>query len=62
MLKQVQEEFSSIPTIVVSCAGITRDKYMLKMTEEQFDQVIGVNLKVITKTLTNKKSIRLYLI
>jgi len=33
------------PAIVVNSAGITRDCYLLKMTDEQFDQVLGVNLK-----------------
>ena len=32
--------------MVVNSAGITKDGFMLKMTEEQFDQVIAVNLKV----------------
>ena len=31
--------------ILVNCAGITRDAMTQKMTEEQFDQVIAVNLK-----------------
>jgi 3-oxoacyl-[acyl-carrier protein] reductase len=31
--------------ILVNNAGITRDASMMKMTEEQFDQVIAVNLK-----------------
>ena len=31
--------------ILVNCAGITRDAMTRKMTEEQFDQVIAVNLK-----------------
>lgn len=31
--------------ILVNCAGITRDAMTKKMTEEQFDQVISVNLK-----------------
>ena len=30
---------------LVNLAGITRDKTLLKMTEEQWDQVIAVNLK-----------------
>lgn len=33
------------PTIVVNSAGITRDNYLLKLTEADFDQVIDVNLK-----------------
>lgn len=31
--------------VLVNCAGITRDAMTRKMTEEQFDQVIAVNLK-----------------
>lgn len=31
--------------ILVNCAGITRDAMTRNMTEEQFDQVISVNLK-----------------
>ena len=31
--------------VLVNCAGITRDSMTWKMTEEQFDQVIAVNLK-----------------
>ena len=31
--------------ILVNCAGITRDAMTKKMTEDQFDQVIAVNLK-----------------
>lgn len=31
--------------VQVNCAGITRDAMTRKMTEEQFDQVIAVNLK-----------------
>lgn len=34
------------PTIVVNCAGITKDNFILKMTEKDFDDVIRVNLKV----------------
>ena len=32
--------------MVVNAAGITRDKSLLKMTEEAYDDVIRVNLKV----------------
>ncbi|XP_054718069.1 estradiol 17-beta-dehydrogenase 8-like [Uloborus diversus] len=34
-----------IPDVLVNCAGITRDTFMLKMTESMFDDVIKVNLK-----------------
>lgn len=33
------------PTIVVNSAGIVRDSFMVKTTEENFDKVIDVNLK-----------------
>jgi len=39
------EHFKRPPEIVVNCAGITRDSTLLKLTEENFDKVIEVNLK-----------------
>ena len=33
--------------IVVNNAGITRDNLLMRMTEEQFDEVIGTNLKSV---------------
>lgn len=44
VVKQVKEEFGSID-ILVNNAGITKDGLMLRMTEVQWDAVIGVNLK-----------------
>jgi len=38
-------DVKAIPSIVVNAAGITRDKFMKDMTEEEFDDVIDVNLK-----------------
>ncbi|XP_046417316.1 estradiol 17-beta-dehydrogenase 8 [Neodiprion fabricii] len=43
--KSVIERYAKPPTLVVNSAGITRDNYMLKLSEEDFDQVINVNLK-----------------
>ena len=46
--ERVWQEISRITDhidILVNCAGITRDALTKKMTEEQFDQVIAVNLK-----------------
>jgi len=46
--ERVYEEIRRITDridILVNCAGITRDAMTKKMTEEQFDQVIAVNLK-----------------
>lgn len=45
LLKDVQTKFSRAPCCVVNCAGITRDRFLLKMTEQDFDEVINVNLK-----------------
>src|SRR5690606_26603897 len=43
-IEEVQGHFSSID-ILVNCAGITKDALLLRMTEEQWDDVINVNLK-----------------
>lgn len=41
---QIKEDFGNID-ILVNNAGITRDGLMMRMTEEQWDVVINVNLK-----------------
>jgi 3-oxoacyl-[acyl-carrier protein] reductase len=33
--------------ILVNCAGVTRDKLLMRMTEEDWDQVIDTNLKSV---------------
>ena len=43
-VKQVKEEFGSVD-ILVNNAGITKDGLILRMTEQQWDAVIAVNLK-----------------
>ncbi|XP_077017585.1 (3R)-3-hydroxyacyl-CoA dehydrogenase isoform X2 [Tamandua tetradactyla] len=45
LLEQVQACFSRLPSVVVSCAGITRDEFLLHMSEDDWDRVIAVNLK-----------------
>ena len=56
--------FSRPPDIVVNSAGITMDKYLLRMSEESFDKVIDVNLKgtflinQITATAMKKADIK----
>ncbi|XP_004673423.1 PREDICTED: estradiol 17-beta-dehydrogenase 8 [Condylura cristata] len=47
LLEQVQDCFSRPPSVVVSCAGITRDEFLLHMSEDDWDKVIAVNLKGI---------------
>ena len=44
VVAQVKEEFGHID-ILVNNAGITKDSLMLRMTEQQWDAVIAVNLK-----------------
>ena len=44
VVKAVKEEFGSID-ILVNNAGITKDGLMLRMTEQQWEAVIAVNLK-----------------
>lgn len=44
LVQKVMDEFGAID-ILVNNAGITKDGLMLKMTEQQWDMVISVNLK-----------------
>lgn len=44
IISQVHKELGKID-ILVNNAGITKDTLMMRMTEEQWDQVINVNLK-----------------
>lgn len=44
VVAQVKEDFGSID-VLVNNAGITRDGLMMRMTEQQWDMVININLK-----------------
>lgn len=44
VVKQIIDEYGKID-FLINNAGITRDKLMLNMTEDEFDAVIKVNLK-----------------
>jgi len=44
-MKQITEKYQTCPDAVVNSAGITMDGYLLKMTDDNFDKVIDVNLK-----------------
>ncbi|SDR75913.1 3-oxoacyl-[acyl-carrier-protein] reductase [Gramella sp. MAR_2010_147] len=46
LVDQVVEDFGSID-IVINNAGITKDNLLMRMSEEDFDKVIEVNLKSI---------------
>ena len=43
-VQEVKEELG-VPSILVNNAGITRDGLMVRMKEDQFDEVIRINLK-----------------
>lgn len=46
MLQAIIAEYKTPPRIVVNSAGITRDNWLLKLSEEDYDTVVNVNLKV----------------
>jgi 3-oxoacyl-[acyl-carrier protein] reductase len=46
VIDQIVKDFGTID-ILVNNAGITRDTLLMRMTEEQWDQVITVNLKSV---------------
>ncbi|RIU96601.1 3-oxoacyl-[acyl-carrier-protein] reductase [Oceanobacillus picturae] len=56
MVKEVIGEFGTLD-ILVNNAGVTRDNLLMRMKEEEFDQVINTNLKgvfVCTKAVTRQ--------
>jgi 3-oxoacyl-[acyl-carrier protein] reductase len=44
LVEQVQAELGE-PYVLVNNAGVTRDQLLLRMSEEDFDRVVAVNLK-----------------
>lgn len=46
LIKNVLEEFDTID-IVVNNAGVTRDNLLMRMSEEDFDKVVQINLKSV---------------
>merc|ERR1719433_1431572 len=51
--QRVLEKYKRPPDIIVNSAGITKDGFLLRMKEEDFDQVMDVNLKgtfLVTQT------------
>ncbi|RUS69883.1 hypothetical protein EGW08_022360 [Elysia chlorotica] len=45
MVSQVQKDFGEVPSVAVHSAGIIKDSLFLHMKEQDFDDVIDVNLK-----------------
>ncbi|CAB3257308.1 unnamed protein product [Arctia plantaginis] len=61
LLKTTLRQYKAPPTIIVNSAGITRDNWLLKLSEEDFNSVLNVNLKgtflvmqTFAKALTEK--------
>ena len=48
LMDSIKADFSGGPplSVLINSAGITRDSLLLKQTEEDFDSVVAVNLKV----------------
>lgn len=46
VIEEAINKYKRPPSITVNCAGITRDSFILKMEESDFDLVMNVNLKV----------------
>ncbi len=44
LMKQINNEFGAVD-ILVNNAGITRDNLLLRMSDEQWDQVLAINLR-----------------
>ncbi|KAM3966829.1 estradiol 17-beta-dehydrogenase 8 [Aphomia sociella] len=45
LLQNTLKQYKTPPRIVVNSAGITRDNWLLKMSEEDYNSVLNVNLK-----------------
>ncbi|MDQ8733395.1 3-oxoacyl-[acyl-carrier-protein] reductase [Paenibacillus sp. LHD-38] len=65
MVKEVIEQFGTVD-ILVNNAGITRDNLIMRMKEDEFDQVIETNLKgvfngikAVTRTMMKQRSGRI---
>jgi len=54
--QQILDKYKRAPDIVVNSAGITKDGFLLRMKEEDFEKVLDVNLKgtfLVTQTAAN---------
>ncbi len=55
MMAALIKEYGHID-VLVNNAGITRDNLLMKMSEEDFDKVIAVNLKDLSRQLLKQRS------
>lgn len=58
LIEQAHETFGSID-VLINNAGITKDTLLMRMTEENFDEVIDVNLKGTFNTIKHASKIML---
>jgi len=58
LIEEAKETFGSVD-VLINNAGITNDKLLMRMTEDDFEQVINVNLKGTFNTIQNASSIML---
>ena len=58
LISQVLNDFDGLD-VLVNNAGITKDNLLLRMNQEEFDSVIGVNLKSVFNT--TKAALRTFL-
>jgi len=45
LIEEVARDMGDSPSILVNCAGITRDAFLWKMSEKNYDDVMNVNMK-----------------
>ena len=46
LLDKISEDHEGVqPSVLINCAGITRDAFLWKMSEENYDDVMNVNMK-----------------
>lgn len=57
-LNEMIAKYNRPPSIVVNSAGITKDNFLLKMSEQDFDDVVNVNLKVKSNVAHNNEILR----
>lgn len=58
LIEETKEVFGSVD-VLVNNAGITNDKLLMRMTEEDFDQTIAVNLKGTFNTIRHATKVML---
>ena len=62
LLDKISEDHEGVqPSVLINCAGITRDAFLWKMSEENYDDVMNVNMKA-PFFLTREFSRRLLLV